>query len=196
MTNRRFPLLLTMSVLAAACVLCTQSARAQDNSNFHLELNASGDATAQDVGLPAYPGAQLYKKPHDDGSVAFGFSFGDTKFEVKVASYETAANRDEVLAFYRKALHRYGQVLECRNDKPVGKLAVTSTGLTCDDNDSDAKGKVNLNAKGDSDSDLELRAGRPHRYRIAALDDDSDPGMTKFSLVYLETPKDDGNQPD
>jgi len=37
------------------------------------------------------------------------------------------------LAFYRKPLSRYGEVLECDQSKPVGSHIVTRDGLTCSD---------------------------------------------------------------
>ena len=45
----------------------------------------------------------------------------------------TKDSRDQVIAFYRKALAKYGEVLECNHGKPVGSLTVTKSGLTCGD---------------------------------------------------------------
>ena len=39
---------------------------------------------------------------------------------MKAASYKTTDSPEMVAAFYRKALGRYGDVIECQNNKPVG----------------------------------------------------------------------------
>ena len=77
-------------------------------------------------------------------------------------------------------------MLECDHGKPVGKLTITDTGLTCSD---DHGGHVQVNGSANSSDDYELRAGTPHKYRIVGIDS-SDAGKTKFGLVYLELPKD------
>ncbi len=73
----------------------------------------------------------------DDGnkSANVDMGFGSFKLRVKVANYSSADNRDQVLAFYRKALSEYGTVIECAGERPVGSPAVTVEGLTCDHSD-------------------------------------------------------------
>ncbi|HEX3663498.1 MAG TPA: hypothetical protein VHU89_18830 [Acidobacteriaceae bacterium] len=167
----------------AALVMGAGSARAQD-SDFNLDLHANGHATAKAIGLPAYPGATPYKEKDDDsGSADLGMVLNSFHFRLQVASYVTQDAPDRVLAFYRKPLARYGEVLECDHGKPVGSLKVTRSGLTCGD-----KGHVDVNGS-DSSTDHELRAGTPQQFRIVAIDNDV-AGQTKFGLVALELPKD------
>jgi hypothetical protein len=181
-----------------AVVLCAVTALGQDseNSGLNLALHAKSQATAADVGLPAYPGAVAYAPPDDNGkkdndsSLDMGFTFGDFHFSVIAAGYETSDSPARVLEFYRKPLSRYGEALECDHGKPVGKLTTTSTGLTCSD---DHGGHVQVNANANSSDDHELRAGSPHKYRIVGIDD-SKAGKTHFGLVYLELPKDTGKK--
>lgn len=177
------------SVCAAACA---QESSGSKDSGLNLALHANSQATAADVGLPAYPGATLYRQPDDkgkqdnDSSLDMGFTFGDFHFSIVAVSYETGDSPEQVLAFYRKPLSRFGEVLECDHGKPVGKLTITSTGLTCS---SDHGGHVQVNSSANSSDDHELRAGSPHKYRIVGIDD-SHAGKTHFGLVYLELPKD------
>jgi hypothetical protein len=183
-------------LVVSAVVLCAVTALGQDsgNSGLNLALHANSHATAADVGLPAYPGAVPYAPPDDNGkkdndsSLDMGFTFGDFHFSVIIAGYETSDSPARVLEFYRKPLSRYGEVLECDRGKPVGKLTITSTGLSCSD---DHGGHVQVNAN--SSDDHELRAGSPHKYRIVGIDD-SRAGKTHFGLVYLELPKDTGKK--
>ncbi len=160
---------------------------AQD-SDVNLALHANSHASAANIGLPAYPGATLYKDPDskgDDSAADIGITFGDFHFNVMAVSYVTKDSAAQVLDFYRKPLSHYGEVLECDHGKPVGKLTITDTGLTC----SDARGgDVQIEGHANSSTDHELRAGSPHKYRIVGTDD-SKAGSTHFGLVYLELPK-------
>ncbi|NYF90967.1 hypothetical protein RBB79_15235 [Tunturiibacter empetritectus] len=171
-------------VVLAAMLFCIAEGLVAQKSDGGVELHAKSNITAAEVGLPTYPGATLFKKDADnDAAVDMGLTFGDFHFKLMAASYVTNDSPAQVLAFYRKPMSRYGEVLECEHGKPVGALTVTRSGLTCSD---DHGGHVQVN---DSSSDHELRAGSPLRYRIVGLDK-SQPGATHFGLVYLELPKD------
>jgi hypothetical protein len=178
-------------VLAAAtslaCVLFAAPA-AHAQNNFDLSVHASSQVTPAAIGLPVYPGAKLAAK-HGDEDAAFdiGFAFGDTRLRMVGISYDSDDSPDRVLEFYRKALSRYGEVLECDHGRAVGNLSVTSSGLRC----SDKKGGENVNVNGrlDSSKDHDLRAGSPGEFRIAGIDG-SDVKASRFVIMYLKTPKD------
>jgi hypothetical protein len=185
-------MILVAAVLAACSAACVaQNSDSKKDSDFNLALHANTHVTAADIGLPEYPGAAPYKNPNDkdsDSAVDLGFSFGNVHFLVKAASYITPDPPAQVLAFYRKPLSHYGQVLECDHGHPVGSLKQTPTGLTCNDDPG-----VTSGSKGDSSSGHELRAGRPTRYRLVGIDE-SHSGSTRFGIAYIELPKDsDGN---
>jgi hypothetical protein len=155
--------------------------------NSGMELHANGNATASDIGLPAYPGSTLYKDKDND-AVDMGFTFGESHFRLMAASYLTVDSPEQVLAFYRKPLSHYGEVLECNDGKPVGSLTVTRSGLTC----SDEKGG-NVQVNGHDSKDHELRAGTPQKFRIVGIDK-SQTKATHFGLVYVELPKDNDSK--
>jgi hypothetical protein len=169
--------------LLAAMLFSIPEGLLAQKSDGGVELHAKSNVTAADVGLPTYPGATLFKDADNDAAVDMGLTFGDFHFKLMAANYVTSDSPAQVLAYYRKPLSRYGEVLECDHGRPVGALTVTRSGLTCSD-DHGGRGKVN-----DSSSDHELRAGSPLRYRIVGLDR-SQAGATHFGLVYLELPKD------
>jgi len=185
-TPRIFP-----SIFAAtlACTLFCAAASAQNKSGFDMSAHASSNISAADIGLPAYPGAVPAKDKDDDSNSAdLGFSMGDFHFKMLVASYRTSDSSAQVLAFYRKSLAKYGDVIECNHGKPVGSPAVAKSGLTCSDhNDGESKGDVSMDGP-------ELRAGTPHHFRVVGIDSDSHPGATKFGLVYLELPRDNNSE--
>ena len=156
------------------------------NSDFKLELHANKHASAADVGPPAYPGATLAKDTDDDSTADLGFTFGNTHFRIMVAKYATTESADQVLAFYRKPLSRYGEVLECNHGQPIGALTVTHSGLTCSEQ---KEGGLTVTDHGLSTDGHELRVGAPHQFRVVCIDE-SHPQSTRFWLVYIELPKD------
>jgi hypothetical protein len=161
---------------------------ANAQNSFDLSVHASSEVTPAAIGLPVYPGAKMAAK-HDGDDAAFdiGFAFGDTRLRLEGISYHSDDSPDRVLEFYRKALSRYGDVLECDHGRAVSSLSVTSSGLRC----SDKRGHENLNVDGrfDSSKDHDLRAGSPGEFRIAGVDA-SDVKSSHFVIMYVKTPKD------
>jgi hypothetical protein len=182
----RFFLVLTaMAPFAPIPLFCESAPCLAQNSDVNLALHANSHASAASVGLPVYPGATLYKDADNNSAADLGLTIGDFHFSVIAVKYVTTDSAAQVLAFYRKPLSRYGDVLECNQGKPAGTLTVARSGLTC--------GHVQVGGNTDSSTDHEMRAGSPERYRIVAIDD-SHPGSTRFGLVYLELPKDGGDK--
>ena len=175
---------LSVVALFATTLSFGSAASLAQNSDFNLDLHANSHTTAADIGVPAYPGATLAKDKDNDGAVDMGFTFGDTHFMLKAASYVTGDSPAQVLAYYRKPLSRFGEVLECDHGKPVGALTVTRSGLSCNDQQGE---HASVNGHGSSNGH-ELRVGTPHKFRIVGVDD-PDGKSTRFGLVYLELPK-------
>ncbi len=173
-------------VLIAAVSFVGGTAAFAQNSGFNLELHANKHASATEVGLPSYPGATLAKETDADNTADLGFTFGDTHFRILVAKYATADSPDRVLAFYRKPLSRYSEVLECNQGKPVGSLTVAHSGLTCS---GQKEGGLTVTDNELSSGGHELRVGSPHQFRVVCIDE-SHPQSTRFWLVYIELPKD------
>jgi hypothetical protein len=145
--------------------------------------------SASDLGLPIYPGAE--ESLDNDGkhkSADVHMGFGEWQMRVRAVTYDTTDSRDQVTAFYKKALGRYGDVLTCQNNSPVGTPTVTAEGLTCSDH---GNGHQNFqfdgkNYGGDSKG-LELKAGSKRHQHIVGFEDDKN-GKTRFALVALDLP--------
>ncbi len=183
----RFFSALPAVVLSAAVILfCGSAASFAQDSDVNLALHANSHASAASVGLPVYPGATLYKDAGNNSAADLGLTAGDFHFSLMAVNYLTSDSPAKVLAFYRKPLSRYGEVLECDQGKPVGALTVTRSGLTC--------GHEQVGGNTNSSTDHELRAGTLHQYRIVGIDE-AHSGSTRFGLVYLELPKDNGEKP-
>lgn len=146
-------------------------------------LHVRADQTAAaDVGLPVYPGAQIAADKDGDKSADVHVGFGEWQVRVKVVTYRTTDSQDKVVAFYQKALGRYGDVVQCEGNRAVGNPTITREGLDCSEDHSSAK--VNIS---DHDAEMSLKAGSKHHQHIFAVKE-SDGTGTRFSLVELQLP--------
>ena len=147
-----------------------------------MQVKTNDAAVQSGLGLPIYPGAELVKKKDkDNGSADVNLSFGGFQLRVKAAGYRSADSPDKLTAFYRQALGRYGDVIQCSNNKPVGTLTRTSEGLTCDNN---KENHVTLDE--DLSGKTELKAGSKQHQHIVSIDPEG--SGTKFGLVALDLP--------
>ncbi|MDR3741960.1 MAG: hypothetical protein P4L40_23310 [Terracidiphilus sp.] len=144
--------------------------------------------TAVDLGLPAYPGAQIAKDKDNNKSADVHMGFGEWQLRIRAVSYETADSRDQVAAFYKKALARYGAVLTCQGNAPVGTPTVTAEGLSCNDEGKQVKFKFNDKDNGvDLTGKLNLKAGSKRHQHIVGFEDTGN-DRTRFALVALDLP--------
>ena len=144
--------------------------------------------TAADLGLPVYPGAQQVRDDDKHKSADVHLGFGEWELRVQAVSYDTADSREKVIAFYKKALSSYGDVITCQGDAPVGTPTTTSEGLTCE-TDKNAKVQVDSADYGTGKDSLELKAGSKRHQHIVGFERSQD-GKTRFALVELHLPSD------
>jgi hypothetical protein len=133
----------TLSILLPASFLLLSSASfAQESDKDSVGLIASSHATAKDVGLPIYP----HSKPHVDNSdesqaAHLGLWGGGSGFKLVVMKMESADSPEKLAKFYKKALAKYGKVLDCSNPASSSSDAKdkqdSSTALTCGDDKPD-----------------------------------------------------------
>ncbi len=150
--------------------------------------------TAADLGLPAYPGAQIVRDDQSDKSADVNMGFGEWALHVKVVNYATPDNQDKVAAFYKKALGRYGDVITCQDNTPVGTPTRTSEGLTCADDGH--HNQVNVDAAGykSGDGGFQLRSGSERHQHIVGFEK-CPSGQTRFALVALDLPNLEAGSP-
>jgi hypothetical protein len=198
MNQRTIALLACLGAMlcAAGCKVRVDNGSSADQKKVQVDTPFggirvnTGQTTAADVGLPAYPGAQLVTDDDNHKSADVHMGFGEWEMRVQVASYSTADDEEKVTAFYRKALGSYGDVIACRNNAPVGTPAQTSEGLSCSDK---GHAKVNVNDHGENygyqpeNGSLELKAGSERHQHIVAIEN-AQSGQTRFALVNLDLP--------
>lgn len=148
-----------------------------------MQVKTNDTAVLQNIGLPPYPGATLVKKDNDKGAADVNMNFGRFHLRVNAASYHSDDNPQMIVAFYRSALQKYGDVIECRGRKPVGTPTRTSEGLTCNDN-----GGGRISVSDDNSGKTQLKTGSKRRQHLVEITPDG--AGTKFGLVALDLPGD------
>jgi hypothetical protein len=162
--------LVVVAMLSLAVGACS-AGETESGKGLEVRLKLSEEATAADVGLPTYPGAQLYEEPGDSSSAAnLGLSTPLFGFKVVAMKLETSDRPERVADFYRKALLKYGKVLECRDAVEIKVKSGSSDELGCDSNESDAGSIV-------------YKVGTEQNQRIVAIKPHG--SGTRFDLVYL-----------
>lgn len=142
--------------------------------------------SAADLGLPVYPGAEIVKDKDHDKSADVNMGFGEWTLRVRAVNYATPDAQDKVTAFYKKALARYGDVITCQGNAPVGTPTATSEGLTCNDDNNHGNVKIDEKDFG-SHGGFQLKAGSKRHQHILGFQDPED-GKTRFALVALDLP--------
>jgi len=177
---------------AVGCHVEVDKGKNGEDKNVRIDTPLGGlhvradQTTAIDLGLPVYPGAQISPDHEGDKSADVHFGFGQFQMRVRVVTYETPDPKDKVIAFYKNAMGRFGEVLTCDGSQPVGTPTATSEGLTCRE---DSHAHVSFNDNGDSvsdDSGLTLRAGSRHHQHILAIKKGGT--ETRYSLIELQLP--------
>lgn len=150
-----------------------------------MHVTTDNAAVQAEIGLPVYPGATPAPKDNgndDHSSADVNMSFGNFQLRVKTASYRTPDAPAKVEAFYRQQLKRFGDVIACRDQHPVGTPTQTADGLTCD-----SSGGNHVIIAGDSsDGKLELKTGSKQHQHIASIEPEG--SGTKISLVVVDLP--------
>ena len=133
---------------------------------------ASKNASAKEVGLPLYPGSRRHKDDSDDSaSVQLGAWGGSSGFKLVVLKMESDDAPGKVTAIYRKALSKYGKVLNCSDSATTVEKDKSSNGLDCD-SDHPEKGET------------VLKSGTKEMQHIASVKTNGNGSV--YDLVYVE----------
>ncbi|HTP68091.1 MAG TPA: hypothetical protein VMJ35_04245 [Dongiaceae bacterium] len=128
----------------ACALLCTLPVPAQQEPEKDgAGIVFSGQASSSDVGLPLYPHSTPHKDDSNDSqSARFGLWGGGSGFKLAVVKMDSADSPEKVAAFYKKALAKYGKVLDCSHPPASSNSDKDSHTLTCGDDKPDAGGML------------------------------------------------------
>lgn len=190
--------LLAGTLALSGCTVKSQNDGQAQNVHLRTPLGAldvyTDAAHGPDVGLPVYPGAvETGKNGNNSGSADIHMSFGGWHLNVKAIEYDSGDPEGKILAFYKTALARYGDVLTCKDKTAIGEPSKTRQGLTCAN---DHEYDVNLKRGSSSGAaapgsstlhgSIKLLAGSPDNQHIVELMPMSQ--GTKFSMVVVQLP--------
>jgi hypothetical protein len=147
--------------------------RAQDKDGAGFVISAQ--ATAKEVGLPLYPGAKPHKdEKNETPATQLGLWGGSFGFKLVVLKMESNDAPDKIAAFYKKALAKYGTVLNCTDPSKATSDKDKSNSpkqLDCGDDKPDAGGML-------------FKAGTKEKQHIVGIDPKGQ--VTVFQLLYIE----------
>lgn len=185
---------LALIVWCAGCRVRTEKGENGEDKSVQVDTPFGGvhvntnETKAADLGLPEYPGAELSRDGDKHGSADVHMGFGEWQLRVRAVSYTTTDPQDKVAAFYKKAMARFGDVLTCQGNSPVGTPTATSEGLDC--SDSNKNTHVNIDGKGngiDFSEQLQLKAGSKRHQHIVGFEEPRS-GKTRFAMVAIDLP--------
>ncbi|MGC1783420.1 MAG: hypothetical protein WA708_12930 [Acidobacteriaceae bacterium] len=198
-------LLLSGAILIVSTGCSVQDHKNGQGENVRLRTPLGGldvrtnTVHGPDVGLPVYPGAvETGQHGNDSGSADINMNFGNWHLHVKAIGYHSADSEDKIVAFYKKAMDQYGDVLTCKNKVAIGQPTVTRQGLTCaNDHEYDvtmkldtSKNKINIQTPASHISgNVKLVAGSPENQHMVEFT--PSPDGTKFALVVVQLPHKD-----
>ena len=184
---------LALAAGMAGCRIQTEKGPNGEDKKVQIDTPFGGihvntdQTTAADLGLPVYPGATLAKNDDHHKSADVQMGFGEWVLRVKAVSYQTPDSQDKVTAFYKKELGRYGNVITCQGNSPVGTPAITTEGLSCADDSKHTKVQIDRGDYGTGKNSLELKAGSKRHQHIVGFENPK-AGKTRFALVALDLP--------
>jgi hypothetical protein len=143
-----------------------------------VQVKTNDSSVLQGLGLPIYPGAQfLQDSGKSNGSADVNLNLGVFSLRIKSAAFKSSDSPEELIAFYRKALTRYGDVIECQHGQTVGSLTHTTEGLTCEEDHS--------HSEGDSEK-IKLLAGSKQHQHVVIIGPDGN--ASKLQIVAMDLP--------
>jgi hypothetical protein len=170
-----FALLLAASPLAAQDQKDSQQS---DNDKDGIGFNLGKNASAKDVGLPIYPGSRRHHDSSDDSpALNMGLWGGSSGFKLFVLKMESPDAPDKVANFYRKALAKYGTVLDCTNAPP-------STATTDESNKKSSKA-ITCEDEKPKAGEISLKSGTKAKEHAVGIQ--ANGSGTLYQLVYVET---------
>ncbi|HKD81614.1 MAG TPA: hypothetical protein VKH81_18115 [Candidatus Angelobacter sp.] len=161
----------TVALMAVSLPLAGQNSKTDSHGDHSAGFLLSDNATPDNVGLPAYPGAKRATDSSDDSSaLQMGLWGPSAGFKLILVKLDSKDSPEKVAAFYRKALAKYGEVLDC------GKMAQEKVSAQAD--------AASCESDQPADGGFTLKAGTRKKQRIVGIEPRD--GKTRIALVYLE----------
>ncbi len=166
---------IALGLMLAALPLAAQDKKDKNpdqQDNDSIGFVASKNAGAKEIGLPLYPGSRKHQDNSDDStSLQLGAWGGSSGFKLVVLKMDSDDAPARVAAFYRKALSKYGKVLNCSDSSATAGKEKSLNGLDCEDDHADKDETV-------------LKSGTKEAKHIVSVKPNGSGSI--YDLVYIE----------
>ena len=168
-------------LLVAGCSINVKKNESGEDKKVDIDtpfggIHVNNEADVRDTGLPVYPGARPKPKENSDDEKSANVNISTSAFGLKVVAleYQSSDRPDQVAAYYRNELKKYGNVLECHPHGRGYQATDAANGdhseeLKCED---DNRGQT-----------IELKSGTKSNQHIVSIDP-RDNG-SDFALVFV-----------
>ena len=180
-------LVASLIVFVAACHVNVQKSENGEDKKVDVEtpvgaIHLNKDASAQDTGLPVYPGAKTKNKDsgHDDNNANVNISSSFFGLKVVAIEYMTDDPPDKVAAYYKDQLKKYGAILECHTTDKHNDAGDVDVSIG---DDKDKK----LSCEHGSGPTLELKVGTKDNQHIVSISPNDKGKGSNFALVFVQT---------
>src|SRR5437762_12959594 len=138
------------------------------------------EASAKDVGLPIYPGARPHRdKDENQSSGKFGLWGNSFAFKLAVVTLDSNDSPQKVATFYKKALAKYGTVLDCG----------ASSSEAGDKTESQSSNQLSCETDKPGPGEMTFKAGTKEKQHIVGIQPSGAGSI--LNLVYVESPNSD-----
>lgn len=167
--------------LLLALLSLSPLARGQEKKHLTISTDegfvslSADNPSAEKLGLHVYPGAKISDEKGQDKGANLSLSSSKGAVRLQVMKFVTPDAAAKVLAFYKKDMKKYGNVIECRGGQKVSfdvNDPAHKNSLSCDEDRHD-NGNATL-----------LKAGRDENQRIVAVE--STAKGTEFTIIHVE----------
>lgn len=181
---------MTMTIGIAGVACAGETVQLSTPKHFGAGIDVRTQPRVEDTGLPLYPGAVVERSERNEkgreelnDGVNFDLWFGGFGLKLIVVKLKTDDSVEKVSEFYRHALAKYGEILDCSDSSTSKKTRRNerrkdgdkSNKLTCDDfNTSKAKR---------SDGEFYKSGIKQKQYGVAIQ---SQGDGTRFQLLHFE----------
>ena len=169
---------LCWALILTGCKISKEGGNGEDK---RVSIEAPGasmhvdTATANDSGLPVYPGAQVKQKTGDDKNTAHvKVNLPFMKLNVVALKFTSDDPPEKILVFYRSKLSGYGSLIECKGagqDVEVGSKRGLDSAVTCSKEHGDA-------------SETSLKVGTEGNQHVVSVKPNGK--GSEFELVYVQ----------
>ncbi|MET0209445.1 MAG: hypothetical protein ABW220_10415 [Burkholderiaceae bacterium] len=170
----RVSCLLAVSLALGACAQTPPQPEPARADGFKAGLSLDTEpATSADLGVPVYPGARPLLEGEDDkASVRLSLWGGSAGFKLSAAKFQSRDGAERVSRFYRSALARYGDLLDCSAISAPRGDSKDGTVLSCGSDKVEAGAQV-------------YKVGVPKNFRAVTVKALSD-GTTQIGIARVE----------